>query len=94
MWEPPVLDVEAARAHGRVFGATRAAGRTSRTRFADRLIAATTAAHGLPLYARNTGDFLGFDGIVRVVGVRPVWAHESPRRYRLLLSDAISTGER
>ena len=28
------------------------------------------------------------DGIVRVVGVRPVGAHESPRRCRLLLSDA------
>ena len=61
-------------------------------RFADLLIAATTAAHGLPLYARNPGDFLGFDGIVRVVGVRPVGAHESPRRCRLVLSDAISTG--
>ena len=46
-----------------------ATGRTSRTRFADLLIAATAAAHGLPLYTRNPGDFIGLDEIVRVVGV-------------------------
>ena len=69
MWEPLVLDAEAARAYGRVFAAARAAGRTSRTRFADLLIASTAAAHGLALYTRNPGDFTGLDGIVRVVGV-------------------------
>ncbi len=69
MWEPLPLDAEAARAYGRVFAATRAAGRTSRTRLADLLIAATAAAHGLPLYTRNPGDFIGLDGIVHVVGV-------------------------
>ena len=69
MWEPLPLDAEAARAYGRVFAATRAAGRTSRTPLADLLIAATAAAHGLPLYTRNPGDFTGLDGIVRVVGV-------------------------
>ena len=69
MWDPLPLDAEAARAYGRVFAATRAAGRTSRTRFAGLLIAATAAAHGLPLYTRNPGDFIGLDGIVRVVGV-------------------------
>ena len=69
LWEPLVLDAEAARAYGRVFAAARAAGRTSRTRFADLLIASTAAAHGLALYTRNPGDFTGLDGIVRVVGV-------------------------
>ena len=69
MWEPLPLDAEAARAYGRVFAATRAAGRTSRTRLADLLIAATAAAHGLPLYTRNPDDFTGLDGIVHVVGV-------------------------
>ena len=44
MWEPRVPDAEAAHAHGRMFGATRAAGRTSRTRFGDLLIAATATA--------------------------------------------------
>ena len=68
-WEPLPLDADAARAYGRVFAATRAAGRTSRTRLADLLIAATAAAHGLPLYTRNPEDFIGLDGIVRVVAV-------------------------
>ena len=68
-WEPLPLDAEAARAYGLVFAATRAAGRSSRTRLADLLIAATAAAHGLPLYTRNPGDFIGLDGVVRVVGV-------------------------
>ena len=68
-WEPLPLDAEAARAYGLVFAATRAAGRSSRTRLADLLIAATAAAHGLPLYTRNPEDFIGLDGIVRVVGV-------------------------
>ena len=68
-WEPLPLDAEAARAYGLVFAATRAAGRSSRTRLADLLIAATAAAHGLPLYTRNPADFIGLDGIVRVVGV-------------------------
>ena len=68
-WEPLPLDAEAARAYGLVFAATRAAGRSSRTRLADLFIAATAAAHGLPLYTRNPGDFIGLDGIVRVVGV-------------------------
>ena len=68
-WEPLPLDADAARAYGRVFAATRATGRSSRTRLADLLIAATAAAHGLPLYTRNPGGFIGLDGIVRVVGV-------------------------
>ena len=68
-WEPLPFDAEAARAYGLVFAATRAAGRSSRTRLADLLIAATAAAHGLPIYTRNPGDFIGLDGIVRVVGV-------------------------
>ena len=69
IWEPLPLDAGAARAYGRVLAATRATGRTSRTRLADLLIAATAAAHGLPLYTRNPGDFIGLDGIVRVVEV-------------------------
>ena len=68
-WEPLPLDTEAARAYGRIFAATRAKGRSSRTRLADLLIAATAAAHGLPLYTRNPGDLVGLDEIVRVVGV-------------------------
>ncbi|MCE2462069.1 MAG: type II toxin-antitoxin system VapC family toxin [Pseudomonadales bacterium] len=69
MWEPLPFDAAAARAYGRIFAATRAAGRTSRTRLADLLIAATAAARGLSLYTRNPGDFIGLDGIVHVIRV-------------------------
>jgi hypothetical protein len=68
-WEPLPFDADAARAYGRVFAATRAAGRSSRTRLADLLIAATAVAQGLDLYTRNVGDFAGLDGILTIVAV-------------------------
>jgi predicted nucleic acid-binding protein len=68
-WDGLAFDVEAARAYGRVFAANRAAGPSSRTRLADLLIASTAAANALPLYTRNTSDFLHLEGIVAVVGV-------------------------
>jgi predicted nucleic acid-binding protein len=52
-----------------VFAAVKAAGRSSRTRVADLLIASTAAANGLPLYTRNPDDFVGLDEIVTVIGV-------------------------
>ncbi len=68
-WDPVPFDVEAARTYGRVFAATKAAGRPSRTRLADLLIASTAAANGLPLYTRNPADFAGLEQIVTVVPV-------------------------
>ena len=68
-WDPLPFDADAARAYGRVFAATRAAGRSSRSRLADLLIAATAAASGLDLYTRNAGDLVGLEGIVRIVEV-------------------------
>jgi predicted nucleic acid-binding protein len=68
-WDPIPFDTEAARTYGRIFAATRAAGRSSRTRLADLLIASTAAANGLPLYTRNPGDFTGFEQIVTIVAV-------------------------
>jgi hypothetical protein len=68
-WDPLPLDAEAARAYGRVFAATRAAGRSTRPRLADLLIASTAAATGLPLYTRNPADFVGLEEVVRVVAV-------------------------
>jgi predicted nucleic acid-binding protein len=56
-WDPLPFDVDAARAYARVFAATRAAGRTSRSRLADLLIAATAMAHDLPIYTRNAANF-------------------------------------
>lgn len=68
-WDPLPFDAEAARAYARVFAATLAAGRSSRTRLADLLIAATAAAHGLDLYTRNWADLAGLDHVLTVVKV-------------------------
>jgi len=68
-WDALPFDSEAARTYGRVFAATRAAGRSTRARLADLLIASTAAANGLPLYTRNPADFVGLDQIVRVIPV-------------------------
>jgi predicted nucleic acid-binding protein len=68
-WDPLPFDAEAARAYGRVFAATRATGRSSRTRLADLLIAATAAAHDLDLYTRNAADLAGLHDIVHIVEV-------------------------
>ncbi|MDZ7752464.1 MAG: type II toxin-antitoxin system VapC family toxin [Gammaproteobacteria bacterium] len=66
-WDALPFDAAAARMYGRVFAATRAAGRTSRARLADLLIAATAAANGLPLYTRNPSDFIALDRLVNVI---------------------------
>lgn len=68
-WNPLAFDADAARAYGLVYAATRAAGRTARSRFADLLIAATAVAHGLPLYTRNQRDFDALGQIISVVSV-------------------------
>lgn len=68
-WDPLPFDGDAARAYGRVFAATRATGRTSRTRFADLLIAATAVANDLDLYTRNAADLAGLAHLVRIVEV-------------------------
>lgn len=68
-WDALPFDSEAARTYGRVFAATKAAGRSSRARLADLLIASIAAANGLPLYTRNPSDFVGLDEIVTVIGV-------------------------
>lgn len=68
-WQSLPLNDDAARLYGRVFAATRAAGRTSRPRVADLLIAATAAANGLSLYTRNPTDFAGLEEIVDVIRV-------------------------
>ncbi len=68
-WDPLPFDADAARVYGLVFAAAKAAGRTSRTRLADLLIAATAAANGLPLYTRNPSDFAGLEAILPVKAV-------------------------
>jgi predicted nucleic acid-binding protein len=68
-WDALPFDSEAARAYGRVFAATKAAGRSVRARLADLLIASTAVANGLALYTRNSSDFVGLEQIVKVVAV-------------------------
>lgn len=68
-WDPLPFDADAARAYGRVFAAVRASGRSSRSRLADLLIAATAIAHDLDLYTRDPSDLAGLEHIVRIVKV-------------------------
>jgi hypothetical protein len=68
-WDPIPFDADAARAYGRVFAATRIAGRSSRTRLADLLIAATATSQGLDLYTRNAKDFVGLESVLTMVEV-------------------------
>jgi hypothetical protein len=65
-WQALPFDEEAARMYGRVFAAVRAAGRTTRPRLADLLIASTAAARGLSLYTRNLEDFEGLEELLVV----------------------------
>jgi predicted nucleic acid-binding protein len=68
-WDPLPFDAEAARVYGRLFAGSKAARRSTRTRLADLLIAATAAANGLPLYTRNPQDFAGLEPIVAIEAV-------------------------
>lgn len=69
MWDPLPFDVDSARAYGRMFAAARAAGQSSRTRFADLAIASTAVANSLPLYTRNPSDFDALKSIIKLVRV-------------------------
>jgi predicted nucleic acid-binding protein len=68
-WDPLPFDAEAARAYGRMFAAARAAGRSSRARLADLLIASTAAANSLPVYTRNPSDFDALKSIIKIVHI-------------------------
>ncbi|WAL73155.1 PIN domain-containing protein [Kitasatospora sp. YST-16] len=63
------FDREAARRFGTLVALTVRANRNPRPRRTDLMIAATAAAHGLPLYTRNVDDFRGLEAGVEVVGV-------------------------
>jgi len=60
------FDAEAARIYGQMFAAARAAGRPSRSRLADLLIASTAAGNGLPLYTLNPSDFDALKAIIKI----------------------------
>jgi predicted nucleic acid-binding protein len=66
-FDPLPFDLDAARAFGLVFAATQKAGRRGRRRVVDLMIASVAAAHGLPLYTRNTADFRSLSRLVKIV---------------------------
>jgi predicted nucleic acid-binding protein len=68
-WDAIPFDDEGARVYARMFAAARAAGQSSRSRFADLLIASTAAANNLPLYTRNPDDFRALKEIVKVIAI-------------------------
>jgi tRNA(fMet)-specific endonuclease VapC len=69
-FDPLPFDAAAARAFARVTASYRRAGRRSRARTMDALIAATALANGRPLYTCNPADFDGIDGLtVRTIEI-------------------------
>lgn len=62
-FDPLPFDARAARCFGRVAASLRLAGRKTRARAYDAMIAATAMAHDLPVYTCNPGDFAGIEGL-------------------------------
>lgn len=60
------VDGSVAREYGRLAAAVVAAGRQSRARVADLLIAATAAAHEATLWTRNANELVGLEGLVDI----------------------------
>ena len=65
------FDADAARAFGRIAGSLRRAGRKSRARAYDAMIAAVAMANDLPLYTCNPADFAEIDGLTVVAVPHP-----------------------
>nr|WP_225446670.1 type II toxin-antitoxin system VapC family toxin [Streptacidiphilus sp. PB12-B1b] len=63
------FDREAARRFGTLVALTVKANRNPRPRRMDLMIAATAAAHGLPLFTRNGDDFKGLEQGVEIIPV-------------------------
>ncbi|MDN5870167.1 MAG: type II toxin-antitoxin system VapC family toxin [Nitrococcus sp.] len=62
-FDPLPFDAPAARAFGGVAASLRRAGRKTRARAYDAMIAATAIAHGLPVYTCNPDDFADIQGL-------------------------------
>jgi predicted nucleic acid-binding protein len=75
MFDAIPFDADCARAYGRVYAQTIAAGRKARRRAVDLLIAATALAAKLPLYTANSADF---DGLQSLIQLTQVQAHSPP----------------
>jgi predicted nucleic acid-binding protein len=69
-FEPLPIDGAVARAYGRIYAAVAAGGKKARGRRAlDLLVAATALAADLPIYTRNSDDFVGLEDLLEVVSV-------------------------
>ena len=68
-FDPLPFDTEAARAFGQVCAAVLAAGRKTRGRVSDLMIASVAIANRLPLYTANPIDFDGLADLLTVVPV-------------------------
>lgn len=66
---PLPFDARAARKFGALVALILPAGRKSRSRRLDLMIAAISAVHRLPLYTRNPDDFTGLDEALTIVAV-------------------------
>jgi hypothetical protein len=62
-FDPLPFDVAAARSFGQVAASLRRAGRRTRARAFDAMIAATALANDLPIHTCNPNDFEGIDGL-------------------------------
>jgi predicted nucleic acid-binding protein len=69
-FDPLPVDTAAARAFGQVSAAVLKAGRGTRRRIADLLIASVAVANQLPLYTTNPDDFAGLGDLLAIVKVR------------------------
>lgn len=70
-FDPLPFDVQAARSFGRVAASLRKAGRKSKARAYDAMIAATALAHRLPVYTCNAEDFSEIEGLTVVAVPTP-----------------------
>lgn len=69
-FDPLPVDVDVARAYGRIYAMVAGSGRKARgRRTVDLLIAATALAADLPLYTRNPDDFAGLSDLLEVVAI-------------------------
>ncbi|MCL2471502.1 MAG: PIN domain-containing protein [Propionibacteriaceae bacterium] len=66
--QPLPFDTQAADIYGELVALVLANGRSPRPRRFDLLIAATAAAHALPLYTLNLADFTGLESRVDLIG--------------------------
>lgn len=66
-FDPLPFHSDSARADALIYSSVLAAGRKPRKRLADLLIAAVSAANGLPLVTRNSDDFAGLDTLITVI---------------------------